>query len=139
MSPCVGGKSESMDCVSSVFGDLAAGDCCDDLADAVDAVDAARRGGSCDVLEARYASIRLDSCSLLSKLPRRPRFFSSSSRVISCCTLFRTRYLNTLRTTPANCALSRMGSEKEAPTPLDKSSVDRYVLSTEDLSSGVGD
>lgn len=54
MSPCVGGKSESIDCVSSVPpGDLVEGGDRDGLVDPDDTVDADLRGGSCEVLEAR--------------------------------------------------------------------------------------
>ena len=130
ISPCVGGKSESMDAVSSpscLVLTLAS-----DLMLRVDADDAERFGGGppgCPPLE-RYCSIRFASSSLLSRVSSCARFDAISSFVISSWILFIILNLRTPRTTPANCALSRIGSAKFAPSVDDSSSVAIYEEST---------
>src|SRR5450432_1192248 len=116
-SPWVGGKSESIDAVSSW---LLCRACVGSRPDEFD-----RLGVFWVPLLLRYCSIRWASISLLSKASRAARFFASSSLIISCCTLFMTLYLKTARTTPANWAHSRIGSAKLAPKELDNSSVAR--------------
>lgn len=113
-----------MDAVSSVFTSCLALIEASDLVLRAEAEDVERFGGALGApVLLRYCSILLASCSLRSRESRSALFENSSSLVISSWTRFKTLNRSTLRTTPANWALSRIGSAKFAPKVEANSSV----------------